>query len=104
MADITEVRIFTGAAQGNLRAYATVTLDDSYVVHGLKVMEGENGLWVSMPAQRTRKGEFKDVFHPVTKEARAALVDAVLSKYEEVSQGQGDSVEPAQDVQEERVE
>lgn len=109
MAEITEVRIYTAAAQGNLKAYATVTLDDSYVIHGLKVLEGENGLWVSMPATRTRKGDFKDIFHPITKEARSALVDTVLAKYEELAQESSQSEsqdapeDPVPEVQEEQV-
>jgi stage V sporulation protein G len=107
MAEITEVRIYTAAAQGNLKAYATVTLDDSYVIHGLKVLEGENGLWVSMPATRTRKGDFKDIFHPITKDARAALVDAVIAKYEELAQAPSQpeaQEEPTPEVQEENIE
>jgi stage V sporulation protein G len=84
MADITEVRIYKMENSGNLKAYATVTLDNSYAVHGLKVLEGEKGLWVSMPATKSKKtGEFKDVFHPISQEARTGLVDAVITKYEE---------------------
>ncbi|MFQ6136274.1 MAG: SpoVG family protein [Candidatus Hydrothermarchaeales archaeon] len=82
MAEITEVRIYKMEDAGNLKAYATVTLDNAYVVHGLKVMEGDNGLWVSMPASRNKKGEFKDIFHPISSEARETLVSAVISEYE----------------------
>ncbi len=84
MVEISEVRIYKMENSGNLKAYATVTLDNSYAVHGLKVLEGENGLWVSMPATRSKKtGEFKDVFHPISTEAREGLVSAVLEKYQE---------------------
>ena len=79
---ITDVRIYKMEGAGNLRAYATVTLDDAYVVHGLKIMEGESGLWVSMPASKNKKGEFKDIFHPISREAREALVSAVIEAYE----------------------
>ncbi len=82
MANITDVRIYQRGASGSLRAYASVTLDNAYAVHGLKVMEGETGLWVRMPASKNKKGEFKDVFHPISKEAREALVSAVLAAYE----------------------
>ncbi|MEE8168056.1 MAG: SpoVG family protein [Candidatus Hydrothermarchaeales archaeon] len=82
MAEVTDVRIYTMEGTGNLKAYATVTLDEAYVVHGLKVLEGETGLWVSMPASKNKKGEYKDVFHPISKEARGALVDAVIEGYE----------------------
>jgi len=84
MTEITEVRIYKMENSGNLKAYATVTLDDSFAVHGLKVLEGEKGLWVSMPATKSKKtGEFKDVFHPISSVARDGLVDAVLVKYNE---------------------
>ncbi|RMF88970.1 MAG: septation protein spoVG [Methanobacteriota archaeon] len=89
MAEITEVRIYKMENSGNLRAYATVTLDNSFAVHGLKVLEGEKGLWVSMPATRSKKtGEFKDVFHPISPEAREGLINAVLEKYNEEEQGE----------------
>ncbi len=84
MVDITDVRIYKMEDAGNLRAYATVTLGEAYAVHGLKVLDGEKGLWVSMPATKSRKtGEFKDVFHPISQEAREGLVKAVLAKYQE---------------------
>ncbi len=84
MSLITEVRIYRMENSDNLKAYATVTLGEKYVVHGLKVMEGENGLWVSMPATKSRKtGEFKDTFHPISKEAREELVNTVIEKYQE---------------------
>jgi stage V sporulation protein G len=82
MAEITDVRIYRIEGSGNLKAYATITLDDSYVIHGLKIMEGEGGLWVSMPASKNKRGEFKDIFHPITREARDILVKAVIDKYE----------------------
>jgi stage V sporulation protein G len=89
MVEITEVRIYKMENSGNLKAYATVTLDESYAVHGLKVLEGEKGLWVSMPATKSKKtGEFKDVFHPISPEARLGLVDAVLLKYNEDGTGE----------------
>ena len=87
MTEITEVRIYKMENSGNLKAYATVTLDNAYAVHGLKVLEGEKGLWVSMPATKSKKtGEFKDIFHPISQGARDGLVKAVLEKYENDSQ------------------
>lgn len=85
MAEITDVRIYRVEGPGNLRAYAAVTLDDAYVIHGLRVLEGETGLWVGMPASKNKRGEFKDIFHPITKEARDVLVTGVISRYEEGS-------------------
>jgi stage V sporulation protein G len=82
MAEVTDVRVYRVESTGSLRAYATVTLDNAYAVHGLKIMEGENGLWISMPASKNKRGEFKDIFHPVSREARQVLVDAVLGAYQ----------------------
>lgn len=82
MADITDIRIYKIDGTGNLKAFATVTLDDAFAVHGLKVMEGDSGLWISMPASKNKRGEFKDIFHPINKEAREVLVNAVLEAYE----------------------
>ncbi len=85
MAEITDVRIYRVEGTGNLRAYAAVTLDEAYVVHGLRVLEGEAGFWVGMPASKNKRGEFKDIFHPITREARDVLVKSVIGKYEEGS-------------------
>jgi len=82
MADITDIRIYKIEGTGNLKAFATVTLDDAFAVHGLKIMEGDSGLWVSMPASKNKRGEFKDIFHPINKEAREVLITAVLEAYE----------------------
>lgn len=65
-----------------LKAIASVTLDGSYAVHGLSVYDGQNGLYVKMPATKY-KDEYNDTFHPVTKEARRELFDCVLGAYEQ---------------------
>ena len=88
MAEITDVRIYRVEGTGNLRAYAAVTLDDAYVIHGLRVLEGEAGLWVGMPASKNKRGEFKDIFHPITREARDILVKGVIGRYEEGPAGE----------------
>lgn len=85
MADITEVRIYKREDAGRFKAYASVTIDSEYVIHGLRVMDGDNGLWVSMPASKNSRGEFKDVFHPISREAREVLTNAVINKYEEAA-------------------
>ena len=82
MADITDIRIYKIESTGNLKAFATVTLDDAFAVHGLKIMEGDSGLWISMPTSKNKRGEFKDIFHPINKEAREVLITAVLKAYE----------------------
>ncbi len=83
LAEITEVRIYKAKGNGNVKAYASVSFDNEFVVKGLKVVEGERGLWVSMPSRKMRDGSFQDVFHPVSREARDKIVDAVLKAYQE---------------------
>lgn len=83
MAEITEVRIYKSKGNGSVKAYASVSFDNEFVVKGLKVVEGERGLWVSMPSRRLKDGSFQDIFHPVSKEARDKIVDAVLKAYQE---------------------
>lgn len=104
MAEITDVRIYRVEGTGNLRAYAAVTLDEAYVVHGLRVLEGEAGFWVGMPASKNKKGEFKDIFHPITREARDVLVKSVISRYEEGSAGEPSAPAPAEAAEEKPVE
>ncbi len=100
MANISDIRVYNIEGTGNLRAYASITLDDEYVIHGLKVMDGENGLWVSMPASKNKRGEFKDIFHPITREAREALINAIISAYEK---GGLDAAKTAPETTEETV-
>jgi len=83
MAEITDVRIFKSKSEGNLKGFAAVTLDGEFVVHGLKVMSKDDGtLWVGFPSRKDSKGEFLDIFHPVTKEAREKILKAVLDAYQ----------------------
>jgi len=82
MAEITDVRIFKSKNEGNLKGFAAVTLDSEFVVHGLRIMENEKGLWIGFPSRKDSKGEFQDIFHPVTKEAREKILKAVLDKYQ----------------------
>jgi len=71
-----------GNQTGNIKAFASVTLDGSYVINDLKVMSGAKGLWVSMPRKKGKDGEYKDIFHPITGKARTDIFDCVLKEYE----------------------
>ncbi len=83
MADITEVRIYKARGNGAVKAYASVSLDNEFVVKGIKIIEGDRGLWVSMPGRKTKDGSFQDLFHPVNKLARDKIVNAVLKAYKD---------------------
>lgn len=76
---------------GNVKAFASVTLDGAYVANDLKVMDGAKGLWVSMPSKKNKNGEYKDIFHPITGKARTDIFDCVLAEYEKKVAGEGEA-------------
>lgn len=82
--DITDIRIRKVSADGKLKAYVTVTFDDSFVVHNVKIIEGENGVFIAMPSRKTKSGEYKDVAHPINTSFRTRLQDRILEEYEKV--------------------
>lgn len=79
---ISDVQIRKTIAEGKLKAYATVTFDDCFVLHNVKLIEGEKGIFVAMPSCRTKTGAYKDIAHPITPEFRSALQEKILSAYE----------------------
>lgn len=78
---VTEVRIRKIEGEGKLKAYVTVTFDDCFVVHNVKIIEGKAGLFIAMPSRKTANGEFKDVVHPISPEFRQALQDKIVAEY-----------------------
>lgn len=80
---VTDVRIkkVTEEKLVKLRAYADITLDECLVIHGLKLMEGENGLFVAMPSRKIFNNEYKDIVHPINSELRKHITEAVIEKY-----------------------
>ncbi len=83
MAEITEVRIYKTKGNGVVKAYATVSLDNEFVVRGIKIVDSGKGLYVSMPSRKLKDGSYQDVFHPMNKAAREKIVKAVLKAYNE---------------------
>ena len=79
---ITDVRIRKIATDGKMKAIVSVTFDDQFVVHDIKVIEGQNGLFIAMPSRKANSGEFRDIAHPINAETRQKISDAVLSEYE----------------------
>lgn len=78
---ITEVRV-TLRNDGKLKAFASITLDDCFVVRGLKVIEGNSGMFVAMPSRRRPDNSFQDIAHPINNETRDALEAQVLAEYQ----------------------
>ena len=80
--NITDVRIRRINQDGKMKAVVSVTFDDEFVVHDVKVVEGPNGLFVAMPSRKTPEGEFRDIAHPISSAAREIIQRAVLSAYQ----------------------
>ncbi|MHC1692788.1 MAG: septation regulator SpoVG [Sphaerochaetaceae bacterium] len=80
--EITDVRVRRIESEGKLRAYATITFDNQFVIHNLKVIDGKAGLFVAMPSRKTKSGVFKDVAHPISSDFRTELQDIILKAYE----------------------
>jgi len=69
------------AEEGKMKAVVSVTFDDEFVVHDIRIIDGQNGLFVAMPSRRTADGQFKDIAHPINSETRAKIQDAILERY-----------------------
>ena len=78
---ITDIKVRRVEDPGKMRAIVSVTFDDMFVVHDMKIIEGQNGLFVAMPSRKTPAGEYKDVAHPINMQAREYLQNEILSKY-----------------------
>ncbi len=89
---ITEVKIFP-VNEERLKAYVSITIDDSFVVRDLKVIQGTGGLFVAMPSKKRKDGQFRDIAHPLNQETRNMIEDAVFDAYENELKSMGASLE-----------
>jgi stage V sporulation protein G len=78
---ITEVKVFP-VNEDRLKAYVSITIDNSFVVRDLKVIQGTSGLFVAMPSKKRKDGQFRDIAHPLNQETRAMVEDAIFAEYE----------------------
>lgn len=79
---ITDVRVRLIDSQGKMKAVASITFDDEFVIHDIKIIESQNGLFIAMPSRKSPDGEFRDIAHPINSEMRERLTQEVLAKYE----------------------
>ena len=79
--NVTDVRLRKMLAEGKMKAIVSVTIDNAFVVHDVKVVDGQSGLFVAMPSRKTSTGEFRDIAHPISQEARDIIQSRVLEKY-----------------------
>ena len=82
---ITDVRVRTVAKEGKMRAVVSITIDDVFVVHDIKVIEGDKGLFIAMPSRKAVDGEYRDIAHPINSETRDMLQSIILKAYEEAA-------------------
>jgi len=80
---ITDVRIRKVAKEGKMKAVVSITIDDEFVVHDIKVIEGEKGLFIAMPSRKASDGEYRDIAHPINSSTRDFIQTMILKKYEE---------------------
>lgn len=81
--EVTDVRLRTVNSESRMKAISSITLNDEFVIHDIRVIDGNNGLFVAMPSKRTPDGEFRDIAHPINSNMRAKIQNAVLAKYEQ---------------------
>ena len=84
--EVTDVRLRRVNTDGRMKAIASITLDNEFVVHDIRVIDGNNGLFVAMPSKRTPDGEFRDIAHPINSETRNKLQEAIFAEYERVKE------------------
>ena len=82
--DITDVRVRKIAKEGKMKAVVSITLDNVFVVHDIKVIEGEKGMFIALPSKKASDGEYRDIAHPINSDTREMIQKIILEKYEAV--------------------
>ena len=80
---ITDVRIRRVEKEGKMKAVVSITIDEEFVVHDIKVIEGDKGLFIAMPSRKAADGEYRDIAHPINSETREQIQKLILEKYQE---------------------
>ncbi len=81
--NITDIRIRRIEKEGKMKAVVSVTFDDEFVVHDIKIIDGDKGLFIAMPSRKATDGEYKDIAHPIKSSIREELQSKILAKYED---------------------
>ena len=90
--NITDVRVRKVARNGKMKAVVSITIDDVFVVHDIKVIQGDKGLFIAMPSRKAADGEYKDIAHPINSDTRTALQELILMKYQETMESDTDEM------------
>ena len=91
---ITDVRIRKVAKEGKMKAVVSITIDNEFVVHDIKVIEGEKGLFIAMPSRKASDGEYRDIAHPINSDTRIMIQTLILEQYEAMNLGDIDATAP----------
>lgn len=91
--NITDVRVRKIAKEGKIKAVVSITIDDEFVVHDIKVIEGEKGLFIAMPSRKASDGEYRDIAHPINSQTRELIQKIILDAYEKALSEASDEVE-----------
>ena len=91
---ITDVRIRKVAKEGKMKAVVSITIDNEFVVHDIKVIEGEKGLFIAMPSRKAADGEYRDIAHPINSDTRNMIQTLILEQYEAMNLGDIDPTAP----------
>ena len=91
---ITDVRIRKVAKEGKMKAVVSITIDNEFVVHDIKVIEGEKGLFIAMPSRKAADGEYRDIAHPSNSDTRNMIQTLILEQYEAMNLGDIDATAP----------
>lgn len=85
---ITDVRVRKVSKEGKMKAVVSITIDDEFVVHDIKVIEGEKGMFIAMPSRKASDGEYKDIAHPINSSTREKIQKIILEKYAQAAEEQ----------------
>ena len=91
---ITDVRVPKAVQEGQLKAVVSITIDDEFVVHDIKVIEGEKGMFIAMPSKKAMDGEYRDIAHPINSNTRERIQSMILEKYEQALAEEPDGENP----------
>ncbi|MCT6797510.1 septation regulator SpoVG [Blautia hydrogenotrophica] len=91
--NITDVRVRKVAKEGKMKAVVSITIDDEFVVHDIKVIDGEKGLFIAMPSRKAADGEYRDIAHPINSDTRERIQKIILKKFEEVMEAEPEMVQ-----------
>ena len=91
--NITDVRVRKVSEEGKMKAVISITFEDEFVVHDIKIIEGQNGPFIAMPSRKMGEGDFRDIAHPLNSETRNKIKDAIFAEYEKVLAEQPEQME-----------